>query len=401
MTEYIPLKLNDLLSHLYDAVMAPSGYQSFIEKLRDFFDLKGTFLLIRNVQTHEIKGLWMYGMEKKWFESYALEYAPEDMLAHHIQISPIAHFYASNLDVPNNHKFTETRFYNEWVVPQGIAYATGAVVLQEGAWVTELYLQRGPNHQPFSRDEIDQYNQLIPHLQRAMQMRQRFADLQLGQSFLADGLDVLAMPTFLFSELGQVAHYNQSAAVLLKACRHLKLDKGHLQTDDATTTRKLSVELLKAIRASRGDGSDLNSVILLQRSEQLPLMLIITPLQLKDPLQGAALLFAFDPETTPTISSCLIRRLFGFSEAEAMLSVALCSGKTIVDIAIERGTTMNTIKSQLRNIFVKTGTKRQSELVSLLLASPAYFLTQKPLSEEISVGGSELYSKRPLNLLKM
>lgn len=267
MTEIIKPSLNDLLSHLYDAVMAPSGYQVFIEKLQEFFDLKSTFLLIRNTETHEIKGLWMYGMEKKWFESYALEYAPEDMLAHHIQSSPIAHFYASNLDVANRERFTQTRFYNEWVVPQGMAYATGAVVLQEGAWVTELYLQRGPNHQPFVREEIDQYNQLIPHLQRAMQMRQRFADLQLGQNFLAGSLDVLAMPTFLFSELGQVAHYNQSAAQLLKESHHLSLSNSHLQTDNAATTRKLSVELSKAIRASRGDGNDLNSVILLQRSE--------------------------------------------------------------------------------------------------------------------------------------
>lgn len=379
MIKHIKPSLNDLLSYLYDAVMAPSGYQTFIEKLREFFDLKGTFLLIRNTETQEIKGLWMCGLEMKWFESYALEFAPEDMLAHHIQISPIAHFYASNLDVPNNDKFAETRFYNEWVVPQGMAYATGAVVLQEGAWVTELYLQRGPNHQPFNRAEIEQYNQLIPHLQRAMQMRQRFAELQLGQNFLAGSLDVLAMPTFLFSELGQVAHYNQSAANLLKDC--MSLSSGHLQTDNDTTTRKLSVELSKAIRASRGDGNDLNSVILLHRSQRLPLMLMITPLQLKGPMQGAALLFAFDPETTPTITSCLIRRLFGLSEAEAILSVALCSGKTLDEVAVERGTTMNTIKSQLRNIFVKTGTKRQSELVSLLLASPAYFLTQKSLSE--------------------
>ncbi|GAC1372315.1 MAG: hypothetical protein NVS3B3_06210 [Aquirhabdus sp.] len=110
-------------------------------------------------------------------------------------------------------------------------------------------------------------------------------------------------------------------------------------------------------------------------------MLMITPLQLKGAVQGAALLFAFDPETTPTATLSLIRRLFGLSEAEAMLSVALCSGRTLDDVAIERGTKMNTIKSQLKNIFIKTGTKRQSELVSLLLASPAYFLTQKQLSE--------------------
>jgi DNA-binding CsgD family transcriptional regulator len=108
-------------------------------------------------------------------------------------------------------------------------------------------------------------------------------------------------------------------------------------------------------------------------------MLMIAPLQLAGPAptHGAALLFAFDPEATPSVTVDLVRRLFALSEAEAELSVALCCGKTLDDVATQRGTSINTIKSQLKSIFLKTGTKRQSELVSLLLASPAYFLAQK------------------------
>lgn len=372
---------SEILGHLYDAVMAPSGYQNFIEQLTQAFTCKSILMCIRHAETQEVKGLWMTGIEKKWFESYALEYAPEDMLVQHIVSSPIAHFYATNLDVPGSDRFHETRFYNEWVVPQGMAYAAGAIVLREGAWLTEMYLQRGPQHPEFSRTEIDQFNLLIPHLQRAMQMRQRFAELQLGQNFLAGSLDVLAMPAFLFNELGQIVHYNQSASQLLSQRDHLHLDQNHLQTSDITTSRKLAVDISKAIRASRGDGHDLNSVVLLPRSPQRPLMLMITPLQLRDSNQGAALLFAFDPEATPALTASSIRRLFGLSEAESSLAIALCSGKHLENVAMERGTTINTVKSQLRNVFIKTGTKRQSELVSLLLASPAYFLTHKQLSE--------------------
>ena len=34
----------------------------------------------------------------------------------------------------------------------------------------------------------------------------------------------------------------------------------------------------------------------------------------------------------------------------------------------------HTIRTQLKSVFLKTGTNRQSELVALLLASPAYFI---------------------------
>jgi DNA-binding CsgD family transcriptional regulator len=359
--------------------MAPGGFQAFIEKLVEVFRLKAVTMVLRHAETQEVKGLWLCGITKEWVENYTLDYAREDLLAQHIMTSPIAHFYASNLDVPDPGRVATTRFYNEWIVPQGVAYAAGAVVLQEGAWLTQLILQRAPFHTPFAREEMDQLNQIVPHLQRAMQMRQRFAELQLGQNFLAGGLDVLAMPTLLFNEYGLVAHYNRSAAVLLSDRGSMRLDNGHLQTQDGATTRQLSLEIFKAIRASRSDGSDLNSVVLLPRAGHLPLMLMIAPLQLAGPLptHGAALLFAFDPEATPSVTIDLVRRLFALSEAEAELSVALCCGKTLDDVATQRGTSINTIKSQLKSIFLKTGTKRQSELVSLLLASPAYFLAQK------------------------
>ena len=372
---------DQLLGHLYDAVMAPQGFQAFIEKLVEVFELKAVAMITRHVETQEVKGLWLRGMTQEWLESYALDYAREDMLAQHIMGSPIAHFYASNLDVPHPERFAQTRFYNEWVVPQGMAYAAGAVVLQEGPWLTQLFLQRAPFHAPFAREELDQFDQLVPHLQRTIQMRQRFAELQLGQNFLAGGLDVLAMPTLLVNEYGLVAHHNKSAEALLNERGGLRLDKGHLQAQDSATTLQLSLEITKAIRASRGDGSDLNSVVLLPRADRLPLMLMIAPLQRAGAprTHGGALLFAFDPEATPSVTVDMVRRLFVLSEAEAELSVALCCGKTLDDAARERGTAINTIKSQLKSAFVKTGTKRQSELVSLMLASPAYFLAQKQL----------------------
>jgi DNA-binding CsgD family transcriptional regulator len=371
--------IEPLLASLYDGVMAPNGFQAFIEAVSRAFQLKGVLLCVRHVETLEMKYLWQHGVEQRWMESYALEYAREDVLAQHIAASPIAHFYASNLDVPSRDRFHEIRFYREWVEPQGMAYAAGSIVLREGGWDTQLFLQRGPQHPPFAREELELFNRLVPHVQRAIQMRQRFAELQVGQDFLASGLNVLAMPTFLFNESGCVAHMNRSADALLKAHGSLSIEDSHLMTGDAAVTRKLNFELTNAIHASRGDSLELNGVVLLPRLGRMPLMLMIAPLRLSGgaAVCGAALLFAFDPESTPPITADMVRRLFGLTEAEAELAVALCSGKTLDEAAAERGTSVHTTRSQLKSIFGKTGTKRQADLVSLLLASPAYFLAQR------------------------
>ena len=109
-------------------------------------------------------------------------------------------------------------------------------------------------------------------------------------------------------------------------------------------------------------------------------MLMIAPLrQAKGAYpQGGALLFIFDSQATPNVTAYMVRRLFGLSEAEAELAVALCSGKSMDDAASERGVSIHTTRAQLKSIFNKTGTKRQADLISLLLTSPAYFLNNKP-----------------------
>jgi DNA-binding CsgD family transcriptional regulator len=209
-------------------------------------------------------------------------------------------------------------------------------------------------------------------------MRQRFAELQLGRNFLTSGLNVLAVPTLLFDEYGRVVHANRSAGAALKEHSSLWLEDDHVCTNDPAATRNFNLELGKAIRASRGRDTELPGVVLLPRAGHMPLMLMLVPLHLDDSAstQGAALTFVFDPEATAIVTPDLVRRLFQLTEAEAELAVALCSGKTLDAAAVERGTSIHTTRSQLKSIFNKTGTKRQADLVSLLLASPAHFLAQ-------------------------
>ena len=61
--------IDALLASLYDAVMAPSGFQVFIETLCDVFECKSVLLCIRQTETHEMKGLWLHGMAQEWLES--------------------------------------------------------------------------------------------------------------------------------------------------------------------------------------------------------------------------------------------------------------------------------------------------------------------------------------------
>lgn len=60
-------------------------------------------------------------------------------------------------------------------------------------------------------------------------------------------------------------------------------------------------------------------------------------------------------------------KIFGLSPAQLNLSVLLCSGRDLAHAAKELGVSVNTVRTQARRMFEKTGTHNQAALVSLLL----------------------------------
>ena len=61
-----------------------------------------------------------------------------------------------------------------------------------------------------------------------------------------------------------------------------------------------------------------------------------------------------------------IRALFGLTASEAVLAAALASGQTLKQAADERAVSMATARTHLAQVFRKTGTSQQSQLVALL-----------------------------------
>lgn len=78
-----------------------------------------------------------------------------------------------------------------------------------------------------------------------------------------------------------------------------------------------------------------------------------------------------DPLSQVETSSEAVRRLFGFTPAEAGLAMILIEGNTLDDAATELGVSMNTVRTHLKSMFLKTGTSRQTDLVRMLLGSVA------------------------------
>lgn len=66
-----------------------------------------------------------------------------------------------------------------------------------------------------------------------------------------------------------------------------------------------------------------------------------------------------------------LRALFGLTAAEARLVNDLVDGGELAEIAERRRLSVHTVKTQLRSVMAKTATRRQGELIALVLRSAA------------------------------
>ena len=70
-----------------------------------------------------------------------------------------------------------------------------------------------------------------------------------------------------------------------------------------------------------------------------------------------------------------LESLFGLTPTEARLLGAIATGSTVEDYALQRGVSVGTARVQLKQIQTKTGQRRQSDLVRLVLSSAAAHLS--------------------------
>jgi len=84
-----------------------------------------------------------------------------------------------------------------------------------------------------------------------------------------------------------------------------------------------------------------------------------------------AMMFVADPQSTLPNFPEKLRQIYHLSPTEAQLAEALVNGRSLKQFAVERGTSLNTVRTQLRSLAAKVGAKRQVDVVRCILTGPA------------------------------
>jgi DNA-binding CsgD family transcriptional regulator len=274
-------------------------------------------------------------------------------------------------------EFEETEFHQDYFRQLGLFHSCVMIVHGGNGLLVCISFARSKKAGIYNDDEERLMRFLMPHAHRAFKITDLIAELDGRYKFLVEALDKLPQSVMVVSRDGGLIAINTSAKRITDRCDGLSIDKqGKLQaatSDESCRLRRLigfACQPCLDVQLNYGD------VLQLSRPSGLrPLSLLVAPLSHDNsglnPKQPSALIFITDPESGMETSEQIVQRLYQLTPAEARLTVLLTQGMSVAESSAELQVTTNTIRTHLKHIFQKTGARRQSELVKLLINSPA------------------------------
>ena len=229
----------------------------------------------------------------------------------------------------------------------------------------------------WSKGDIRVIDEIVPHLQRALNIHTEFTRLRLQQDALLKGLDRLVIGIILYDGNAKAVYINPTATSIIKSHPALALNNDGLILYDSEANRNLHQTILDTAKVEPEDSWKQSVAIGITHPEvDVPLPVLITPVHahlLTSDLsyEGARVaVFLSDANQQQPISVDNLVSVYRLTPSEAQVAISIANGQSIDDIAKSSNHSAHTIRSHLKATFRKMGVSRQSELIKLLLTGP-------------------------------
>lgn len=242
---------------------------------------------------------------------------------------------------------------------------------QDSLSILALVWARNASPMETQNDALYWLLRLHPHLKQAVRISMEIHHLRNEIAIHEKTLDRFGYPLFLIDESGGIEFFNRAADQWQSEndafCFRLGYFIGRNKENQTVLDNLLHYSIMRGRYSLRG---------FLCSNSQRPYQMIVLPLS--DPPDDAGsndhralfLIIIGDLKSGANLTVDNLQALFGFTGAEARVTLGLAEGKTLEEIAQAGEVSINTVRSQLRQALEKTGTCRQTELVRLITALP-------------------------------
>jgi DNA-binding CsgD family transcriptional regulator/PAS domain-containing protein len=354
-------KLELAASRLGETVVDPARWPDVLDNICQAVGATGAMLLQSDVRTpdipitksiEEFKGAYFSG----WHANDPRADRAVPLLLGGAKV-------VADQDIFTPEEISRDPFYNELLSSMGLRWFS-VVGFRAGSALWGLTIQRSARDGPFE----DHGRQILARLsQRLTEVSTLSTTVgRLALSSVTNALNCTLQPALVIDRNGRVLDVNRRANDLFDD--DIRVHNRRLVVRDSFA-RTLLDQLINRLRIV----SDLDECpldpIAIRRNGKHPVVLRALPVHggAREPFLGARALLTLTPlgpkEPAP---QALLAQAFALTPAEARLAVIIAQGASPEHAAEVLGISRATARNQLKAVFAKTGTHRQSELVVLL-----------------------------------
>jgi DNA-binding CsgD family transcriptional regulator/PAS domain-containing protein len=365
-----------IVSGFYDASMDWRLWPPILRQMGDAVRARCCAIASHDYETDTGRLEQLINIDADYVASYESRYAGRDVwLRQEEHFRSPGAVWSSQQIVPDD-ELVATDFYRDWLAPQDLLHHLFGVLDRRGSVVTYLVFGRSERAGPFNESEIALLRDLLPKMQRGFRAGQAFRKAQNIERVAMEALDAMPMGIVLLSGSGGVVGANLAARRIIDSGEVLSITEGGLWVDwgwrklrfrdliprEGGTGRRNRAEEVPAFSVPRSPG-------------QKPLSILVVPVGEEGKTEAedkpVAIVFVGDPDRPVEIDPARICQIYGLSRAEARVVALLARGYRLDQVAEALGVAYETVRKHLKQVFGKTGTARQAELVRLLVTGPA------------------------------
>jgi DNA-binding CsgD family transcriptional regulator/PAS domain-containing protein len=366
--------LERAIAGLYDAALRPELWTDWLASTTRLMGGHTSLAMAQNIRSGTIDLLSTHNFSPEAMALYGQYFHQHDLWTKRSAARPMQATLSA--DLCTDEEFAQSEIYNDFSRPHvgSMFYVVGSV-FPTGDQLGVVGFQNPRNVGPFGRRHAKALQQLLPHLRRAIVMRTRIKDLETERTAALSALDSVMHGIVLVTRDAHLVHANRAAMTILEARDGISLGpKGILFAAKPAETAALRRLIDGCARPASGGG-----VVRLSRpSGARSIEALVTPLGPlgRGEISGRALAMVFlrDPESKPKLAPAVLRDLYRLTPGEARLAADLLSGSSLQEIAEARRLSRETLRSQLQDLFRKTGTNRQAALINFLATGLAFAL---------------------------
>jgi DNA-binding CsgD family transcriptional regulator len=244
-----------------------------------------------------------------------------------------------------------------------------AIAFRSGPALWGLALQRSIREGMFLDDEMRVLASLSECLSEAATLSRAVGrEVLLGT---LNAFELINEPALSVSRTGLVLEMNRGATELFSTDFGVRNDRLYIRDGNASQALERRLWELPAdgdgirVRSSERAGN----VIVAKRENKKPIVIeaLPVPKAARTPFLGARAILVFrDLEAERRPRRDILAEAFSLTAAEAKVASMVATGSSPEEIAVDLQVSRETVRNQVKAIFGKTGTHRQSELAALL-----------------------------------